>query len=230
MNILFVLHAPFERPGFIETWAKKHNYKTQEVSPYKNEKCPDINEFDFLVVMGGPQSTLSIDKAPYLHDEIDLIKRAIKANKRILGVCLGAQLLAEALGAKTECSPNREIGMYQIELLEAAQDDPVFGSFPSKFNMMHWHSDMPGIADGAILLAKSEGCPRQAFRYGDRIYGFQCHFELTKELVNEMIEHCGNDLKPDTYVMAPKELMSVDYPEINLKMEKALNYLAKLPD
>jgi GMP synthase (glutamine-hydrolysing) len=230
MKMLFVTHATFEKPGCIETWAKKHGYETEEVCPYKGEKLPDINEYDFLVVMGGPQSPLEIEKDPYLMDEINLIKQAITKHKRIIGVCLGAQLIAEALGAKTERSPHREIGMYLVEQLEEAKFDPVFGQFPEKYDVMHWHSDMPGIPAGATLLAKSEGCPRQIFRYGDRIYGFQCHFELTKELVLGMIEHCPNDLRAGTYVRSVEELTYADYSQINLKMEKVLDYLANLPE
>lgn len=116
MRILFVLHASFEQPGFIETWAKNHNHSMQTVCPYKGDKFPNTNNFDFLVFMGGPQSPLEMDKAPYLRDEIVLIREALKQNKRILGVCLGAQLIGEAMGAKTERSPHREIGMNEIEL------------------------------------------------------------------------------------------------------------------
>jgi GMP synthase (glutamine-hydrolysing) len=230
MKILFVIHAAFERPGCIESWAKKHGHQTQEVNPYKGEKLPDIKDFDFLVVMGGPQSPLKIDKAPYLADEIKLIKQAVKEKKRILGVCLGAQLIGEALGAKTEQSPSREIGVYPIELLDGAKYDPIFQRFPESFDVMHWHSDMPGIPEGAVLLARSEGCPRQAFSYGDRIYGFQCHFELTQELVKGMIENCSDDLKAGTYVRTEKELMETEYSQINSKLENALDYLANLPE
>jgi GMP synthase (glutamine-hydrolysing) len=231
MKILFVVHASFEKPGCIESWAHKQGHYTRTVSPYKGERLPDINEFDLLVVMGGPQSSLELDKAPYLYDEIGLIEQAIKEQKRILGVCLGAQLIAEALGAKPERSPHREIGMYPVELLDSAKGDPVFSHFPSKFDVMHWHSDMPGIPTGAVLLAKSEGCPRQAFRYGDRIYGFQCHFELTLELVNGMIANCVEDLaKPGDYIRSAKELIESDYSQINSKMEFVLDYLAKLPE
>jgi len=230
MKILFVIHAAFEAPGCIETWAKKRGHQTQIVSPYKGEKIPNINDFDFLVVMGGPQSPLEMDKAPYLADEIALIKQAIIKHKRIIGICLGAQLIGEALGAKTERSPHREIGMFLVELLHEAKFDPVFGQFPEKFDVMHWHSDMPGIPKGATLIAKSEGCPRQIFRYGDRIYGFQCHFELTQELVKGMIEHCPDDLKAGTYIRSVKELMYADYSQINAKMDTVLDYLANLPE
>jgi GMP synthase (glutamine-hydrolysing) len=183
MNILFITHASFEKPGSIELWAKKNNHMTHEVRPYAGEALPAIDNYDMLIVMGGPQSPIKIEKSPYLKDEIELIKDALNQKKKMIGVCLGAQLIAEALGAKTERSPNKEIGMYPVELIGNVSDDPVFKDFPDKFDVMHWHSDMPGLTDGIKLLAKSEGCPRQIFRFGDRVYGFQCHFELTKELV-----------------------------------------------
>src|SRR3989344_5005719 len=224
MRMLIISHASFEKPGSIESWARRNHCEIQEISPYKGESLPDIKYYDFLVVMGGPQSPLFINESPYLGDEIELIKRAVQLHKRIVGVCLGAQLIGEALGAKTERSPHREVGMYPVELLKEAKDDPVFSHFPQQLEVMHWHSDMPGIAKGAVLLAKSEGCPRQAYRYGDNIYGFQCHFELTKPLVEEMIRHCPNDLKSGKYIMTADVLMSVDYAKMNSYMDKVLDH------
>lgn len=165
-----------------------------------------------------------------MQDEIELIREAIKKDKRILGVCLGAQLIAEALGGKTEPSPHHEVGMYLIELLDGAKDDPVFSQFPRKFEVMHWHHDMPGLPEGAVLLAKSEGCPRQAFRYGDRIYGFQFHFEMTKSLLHGMVDNCIADLiEKGKYVRPFKEILETDCSEINLKLESVLEYLTNLP-
>lgn len=231
MNILCVLHAVFEKPGCIELWAKNQGHSFHKVSPYRGETLPNVDTFDFLIVMGGPQSPLEIDKAPYLLEEIALIKQAINKNKRIIGVCLGAQLIGEALGAKTEKSPHREIGMQLVELLADAKDDPVFRHFPNKFEVMHWHSDMPGIAKDAVLLAKSEGCPRQAFRVGDRIYGFQCHFEFTEDLIKGMLENCVGDLVGSgDYIRSAKELLDSNCSEINLQMESVLNYLVGVPE
>lgn len=230
MKMLVVTHADFERPGSIQSWAEKNRIAVDEVKPYRGEVLPSVSEYEFIVVMGGPQSPLSIDDAPYLSDEILLLKDAISQGKRIIGICLGAQLISEALGVKTERSPHREIGSYPLELLADASEDPVFGRLSSRFDVMHWHSDMPGIPNGAKLLAKSEGCPRQIYRYGDRIYGFQCHFELTKELVLGMIDACPDDLKPGKYIMNVDDLLKVNYDEINTKMDLVLDYLVSLPE
>lgn len=230
MNILCISHATFEKLGYIETWANKNNHVIRKVNPFRGETLPKIDDFDFIIIMGGPQSTMQMENDPYLLDEIKLIKEAIRQEKRILGVCLGAQLVAEALGAKTEPSPHREVGMYLVELLDDAKHDPVFRHFPHKFEVMHWHSDMPGMPEGASLLAKSEGCPRQAFRYGDRIYGFQFHFEMTKSLLHGMVENCLSDIiEKGKYVRPVKEILETDCSEINLKLESVLNYLANLP-
>lgn len=228
MKIAYIIHADFEKPGFIETWAKKNNHKCREYSSYKGESLPQPNEFDFLVVMGGPQSPLSMEKSPYLKNEIDLIKKALAQNKCIIGICLGAQLIGEALGAKTERSPYREIGVFPIMLLDGAKSDPIFSKLPRVFDVMHWHNDMPGLPIGAELIAKSEGCPRQIFRYGDRVYGFQCHFEMTKDLAQGMIANCPDDLINDKYVRNREELLTTDYDSINLKLEKVLDHLTKV--
>jgi len=230
MKILCIFHASFEKLGYIEIWANKNNHIIRKVNPYRGETLPKIDDFDFLIIMGGPQSTLQIENAPYLLDEIEFIKEAIQMDKRVLGICLGAQLVAEALGAKTEISPHHEVGMYLVELLDDSRSDPVFRHFPSKFEAMHWHHDMPGLPEEAALLARSEGCPRQAFRYGDRVYGLQFHFEMTEILLTGMVENCLGDLiEKGKYVRPVKEILETDCSEINLKLESILEYLANLP-
>lgn len=229
MKLLFITHASFERPGSIETWAKAHRHDTFEVAPFKGEALPDIDDYDFLIIMGGPQSTRHLNETPYLLKEINFIKAAVQKQKRIIGVCLGAQLLALALGAPTEQSPNKEIGVFPLQLLPEAADDPIFCSFNQTFDVTHWHGDMPGLPANAVLLARSEGCPRQIFRVGDRIYGFQCHFELTKELVENLIKHCPEDLAVGNYVRSKDHLLSADYHSINTQMDRILNHLSSLP-
>lgn len=226
MRIHHILHASFEKPGAIEDWAVQKGHSVSTTRTYLGEQPPSTSEFDFLIVMGGPQSPLSLDQWPYLQDEMNLIKKSIDANKAILGICLGAQLIAESLGAKTQRSPHREIGVFSVELLTDANHDPVFSQFPSTFPVMHWHNDMPGIPKGARLLAKSAGCPQQAFSVGDRIYGLQFHLEITQKNIKDMLTHCENDLSPGSYVESKQVLLNHDFKEINAKMFVVLDYLS----
>lgn len=228
MRIHYIIHAPFENLGVIEDWIIKHKHAATGTHTYRGEQLPDVTEFDFLIVMGGPQSAITLDQYPYLQQEIELIRQAIQANKAILGVCLGAQLLGVALGAAAENSPHKEIGIYPIETTEAAEHDALFKLFPKHFPVMHWHGDMPGLSEECVLLAGSAGCPRQAFRYGDKVYGFQFHLEFTPENVIDLLTHCGDDLASGKYVSEAEELMALDLQAINQKMHMTLDYLAAL--
>lgn len=226
MRIHAIIHAEFEKLGAIQDWISKHQHHLTTTHTYRGQTLPDVSHFDMLIVMGGPQSPLQLDKYPYLRDEINLVKAAISADKVVFGVCLGAQIIGEALGANTEHSPNKEIGVYPIELTEEAKTDPLFQQFPPIFDVMHWHNDMPGIPKNSRLLAKSAGCPRQAFAYGDKVYGFQFHMEMNEELMRGMVDHCANDLTTSQYVQSAQTLLGLNLNAINQKMHQVLDYLA----
>jgi len=228
MHIHAIIHAAFEKPGMIEDWAREHNHQFSQTHTYLGERLPNIANIDFLVIMGGPQSPRELDQYPYLTDEISLTQQAFESGKAILGICLGAQIISESLGAQTEKSPNKEIGVFPIQLTAEGLHDPLFKLLPEQFDVMHWHNDMPGMAQGGVLLAQSEGCPRQAIRYGDRVYALQFHMEMTSELVQGMLRHCDGDLKVNgRYVQSQEQLLSVDHAPINAKMRLILDYLTK---
>ncbi len=226
MHIHYIQHAPFEKLGVIEDWAHQEGYQLSGTQTYNGETLPHASAFDFLIIMGGPQSPLQLEQYPYLLAEIELSRQAIAQQKPVLGVCLGAQIIAESLGATTTQSPNKEIGVYPIELTKEGEQDPLFKLFSKQFNVMHWHNDMPGIPKDAVLLAQSAGCPRQAFRYGDRVYGLQFHLEMDTDCIKGMIEHCAEDLQPGRYVQTKEELLTADHASINQKMCMVLDYLA----
>ena len=223
MKIQYILHADFETPGIIQSWAQENKFKEQFCRPYLGETVPNPTDFDLLIVMGGPQSPLNIEEAPYLSDEISLIKATIQLGTPILGFCLGAQLIGEALGAKTQRSPHKEVGVFPIELTEAGAEDALLKSLPMKFPIIHWHNDMPGLTADAKVLAFSEGCPRQIIRYMPFVYGFQCHPEPTKQNIESMIESCPNDLTPGEFVQPASEFLSSDFGKINKIMVTILN-------
>lgn len=210
MRIHYLVHAPFEKLGSIGTWITAHQFSAKSSHTYRGEPLPDVSEFDMLIIMGGPQSVCEIDAYPYLYGEVDLIKAAIAADKFVLGVCLGVQLISYALGEKTVKSPHKEIGVFPVTVTTAGQEDRLFKLLPEKFAVMHWHNDMAGLPKGAVIVAESPGCPRQAIRFSDKVYGFQFHLELTPGIVRALIENCSEDLAPDTYVQTKEQILTED--------------------
>ena len=234
MRIHIIIHESFEAPAAIETWARSKNHEITYTRLYEGDAFPeDVDNIDFLVVMGGPQSPATTkEECPHFDakKEIEFIKKAIDADKIALGVCLGAQLIGEALGAKFDHSPNREIGVFELKLTDDAKDDPVFSRFPQKFLVGHWHGDMPGLTPESKILATTEGCPRQVVKYAPKVYGFQCHFEFTPEAIEGMIKNCGNELeeyKDLPYIQTAEELRTQNYDSFNTLLFSFLDYMEK---
>jgi len=227
MKIQYIIHADFELPGIIESWAEQNRFTQKFSRPFAGESLPSSQEFDLLILMGGPQSPLDMNNAPYLKNEIFLIEQAIKMEIPVLGFCLGAQLIGEALGARTEHSPHKEVGVFPIELTEEGLQDSLLVGLPRKFSVVHWHNDMPGLTQDAKILATSQGCPRQIIRYAPMVYGFQCHPEITKKNMQTMIKHCSADLAPGLFVQKKDELLSSDFETINHFMVHILDNFLK---
>jgi GMP synthase (glutamine-hydrolysing) len=222
------MHVAFETPGIIEKWALDRGYIFDGTLMSADKELPDAADIDFLIVLGGPQSPLRMNDYPYLRDEVDLISAVIRQNKPVVGFCLGAQLIAEALGASTRKSPNKEVGGFPVQLTTDGQKDPILKGFPPEFAVIHWHNDMPGIPDGATLLARSAGCPHQAFRFGDRIYGFQFHMEPTLESIKPLLEDAADDLAPSEYTQTPEEILSFDFETMNRRMTHVLDSIVNI--
>ncbi len=215
------MHESFETPAAIETWAQQKGCNVTYTRSHEGDVFPGECNFDFLVVMGGPQSPeTTIEECPHFDakKEIAFIKKAIDEGKKLLGVCLGAQMIGEALGAKFDHSPNKEIGVFPVVLTEDGKQDAIFSVFPEKFMVGHWHGDMPGLTPESKILATSEGCPRQIVRYAPKIYGFQCHFEFTPKAIEGMIENSMEELekyKRLPYIQTTEELRKNNYFEMN---------------
>jgi GMP synthase (glutamine-hydrolysing) len=226
------MHESFEAPAAIEIWAREKGHDITYTRVYDGDDFPEEIDFDFLVVMGGPQSpATTVEECSYFNveKEVAFIKKAIENGKILLGICLGAQLIGEALGTKFEHSPNREIGVFPITLTAEGKQDEIFSAFPEQFNVGHWHGDMPGLTPETKILAFSEGCPRQIVRYTPKIYGFQCHFEFTPKAIEGMIENNAHELeeyKALPYIETADELRSHDYSEMNQHLFSFLDKLS----
>ena len=191
MNIHFILHETFEVPGAYLKWAQDRGHNITSTKVYEEEVLPETVEgIDFLIVMGGPQSPDEDRQAfPYYDPEAEIafMQKAIAADIYIVGVCLGAQLLSVAYGGKYEHSPEREIGVFPVTLTEAGLADEHIKGFGKTLNTGHWHGDMPGLTDNAVVLATSQGCPRQIVRFSPKHYAFQAHLEFDPEASDLLI-------------------------------------------
>ena len=228
MKIVCIQHVDFETPGVIEEWAKTNGHHFQVIKPYNGDHLAKVEEFDFIISMGGPQSPRDANHLSYIQDEIRLLREAVSTNKYVLGFCLGAQLIGEALGSKTLKSPEKEVGVFPITLTKEGREDPLFHGFPTSFSVIHWHNDMPGRTKEAILLASSEGCPIQGYRYKPRVYGLQFHMEITKKGMEDLILHASNDLTPSRFTQSQQELSKHNYEAIHQQMRVVLNRLINL--
>lgn len=195
-KILVLQHHPAENLGAIADALEGAALAWQYVRVFDGQPIPkEVKGIGGLVVMGGSESVYQLDRYPYLRDEMTLIENALKADKPILGVCLGSQLLAAALGSEVRRGQEREIGWYPVRLSGGAQDDRLMRGLPAEFVAAHWHSDVFDLPRGAIALASSERTPVQAYRYGAKAYGLLFHAEMTREILEALVGEFGDGLK-----------------------------------
>jgi GMP synthase-like glutamine amidotransferase len=185
--------------------------------------------FDWLVVMGGPMGVYDELQYPWLAAEKNFIRKSIDAGKAMIGICLGAQLIAEILGAKVFKNQYKEIGWFPVELTPAAAGSKVFNFLPDRFVAFHWHGDTFTLPKGAAHLARSKGCENQAFLYKDRVLGLQFHLESTPQSVKDLAENCENEVAPDEYIQSIEDILSASpaqYQRINEAMFGILDRLS----
>jgi GMP synthase (glutamine-hydrolysing) len=230
MHVHFVVHESFEAPGAFETWVRERGFTAGFSRVYSHEPLPEAADgIDLLVVMGGPQSPATTQQeCPHFDAAAEqaLIVKCVVANKAVIGVCLGAQLLGDALGASFDHSPEMEIGKFPIALSPHGRANDKFAGFGETLEVGHWHSDMPGLTRGAKIIAYSKGCPRQIVEYGRLVYGFQCHMELNREVIELLIAASDlADLSKHRFVQQADALRANDYGVMN---EKLFLFLDKL--
>jgi GMP synthase (glutamine-hydrolysing) len=194
---------------------------------YADEKPPAVGDFDLLVVMGGSMNIYQHRDFPWLVAEKEYLRTVMAANKPILGICLGAQLLADILGGKVYQNPEKEIGWFPVRFLDRSAP---FAAFPESMKVMHWHGDTFELPPGARLVAESAGCPRQAFVWGDRVVGLQFHLEMGAVNVSDLANVSVDDLTPGRFVQSAAELMETpaDLPQAHAALDDLLDALSAL--
>lgn len=192
MHVLIIKNIFSEGPGTIADYLAAQKIFSSVIDLSIGDPVPDAASFSHLLVMGGPMAVYEMDRHPYLVNEAKLIDAAIKANKHVMGVCLGAQMLAHVLGSRVYPGGKKEIGWYEVALTENGMNDPIMSTLalPRKnaAQVFQWHGDTFDLPAGAVRLASSDLFPNQAFRYQDRVYALQFHIEVTPAIVRGWLE------------------------------------------
>jgi len=195
MNALIIKHIDVEGPGLIEHCLKQGRIPYQILNLKPWVRFPKLEDITHIVLLGGPMNVYEEDRYPFLKEEDIFIKGAIQRGKTILGICLGAQLIAKALGARVFKAPVKEIGWYDVSLTKTGSQDRLFSVLPKTFSVFQWHEDTFEIPKSGRLTATSSPISHQAFRYGERVYGLQFHLEVTEQMIQEWIETYEEEFK-----------------------------------
>ncbi len=204
MRMAVLQHVPFEGPAAIAEWADARAIAANTAHLYRGDAPPGLDAFDMLTVMGGPMSANDEAVLDWLPPEIALVRDAIAANKIVLGVCLGAQIVAKALGGAVAKGRQKEIGWFAVERTETSH--PLFEGLPAEFMAFHWHGETFSLPESAVRLASTPATENQAFAVGKRALGLQFHMEATKESVNALIEYGAGDIEGGPTQQQPDEI------------------------
>ena len=232
MRIHSLQHVPFEDIGSLNKDIQELGFSLTTTHWYKGDSAPALESFDVLIVMGGPMGIYDEHLHPWLAAEKKFIAAAVNAGKKIMGICLGAQLLACVLGEKVTRNSHREIGWFPLHINAEASDHPIAKILATCAHVFHWHGDTFGLPENAQLIASSDACKHQAFVVENRIYGFQFHLETTEVSANALIENCVEDLDNSTFVQTAEEMLrdKQKFISINQAMSEIFNQLLKEGD
>lgn len=208
LSVCAIEHAPFERVGCIGEWAEERGHRLNSVRMYNNEPLPELDNFDWLVVMGGPMSIQNEQEFFWLKAEKTFIKKAVEANKTVIGICLGSQLIAHVLGAKVFKNPEVEIGWFDVARTKESYQTDLLAGFSETMKVFHWHGDTFDLPNEAIPLFRSEACKNQGFLYRKNVLGLQFHFEMTENGITEMFTGENKILPQGQYVQIQQEMLS----------------------
>ena len=206
MRAHYLQHVSFEGPGIIADQLRDAGFALTACRLYEGDPLPDAREVDLLVVMGGPMSVNDAETHPWLLEEKRLIRECIDSDKPVLGICLGAQLIASALGTTVFSNGEKEIGWFPINRVDA----PGIFQFPDRVVPLHWHGETFDLPAGATRIAESAACLNQAFQLGRHVIGLQFHLEITRPGLEALVENCREELIEGQYVQTEEELLGVD--------------------
>ncbi len=187
-RLLVFQHVAYEILGVLDPLLRDAGFRIRYVNFGRQPDAqPDIDRYNGLIVLGGPMNCDQAERYPHLQTEIDVIQRAIDSGKPVLGICLGSQLIARALGARVRKNPIKEIGWYELNPTADGNKDPLFSTLQPSQMIFQWHGDTFDIPEHAVHLASSPDCANQAFRYGENVYGLQFHLEVDEAMIHRWL-------------------------------------------
>lgn len=205
MNIHYFQHAPFEALGSIADWVASHKYNLTATKFFESTETPDVHDIDVLIIMGGPFNIYEEETYPWLKIEKAYIKQAIEAGKIVVGVCLGAQLIADVLGSKIYPNAHKEIGWFPLQVTTPTH--PLVQDLPSELMAFHWHGDTFDLPKGAVHLFQTPVCQHQGYLVDNRILGLQFHFEMTPSSLEAIIENCRKEMVDAPYIQTKAHIL-----------------------
>ncbi|MCP5446059.1 MAG: gamma-glutamyl-gamma-aminobutyrate hydrolase family protein [Chromatiaceae bacterium] len=228
MRAHYFQHVPFEGLGSIEAWLTAHGFAITATKFFESAEIPALHQIDLLVVLGGPMSVNEEAQFRWLAAEKAYLREAVVSGKPVLGICLGAQLIASAMGSGVYPNSAKEIGWFPINGI-AVSNHSAF-NFPQTVQVFHWHGETFDLPAGAVHLASSDGCTNQAFQIGTSVIGLQFHLETTPESLQRIVANCRDEIVPARYIQTEDEMRSADaaaYRSINRMMDDVLSHLTK---
>ena len=230
MKIHYLQHVEFEGLGSIEGWLNGRGHQWSGTRLDRDETLPVVKNIDFLIVMGGPMNVDETDRYPWLTIEKEYIKTAIDNDLPVLGICLGAQLIAAALKVPVVKNKDKEIGWYPVSRARELAKHPLTRIIPEQIEVLHWHGDTFELPETAVRIAGSEACTNQGFIYRDRVIALQFHLESTIDGIKQLIDNCADEIIDAPYIQTAEQMLSDEsrFRRINELMSEILDYLTSL--
>lgn len=207
MNIHALVNYSVADLGTILEWIEKKGHQVTTTNVYENTNFPDVVDFDMLIILGGMMGAYEEEEYPWLINEKQFILETIEANKAVLGICLGSQLIAEVLGGKVYPHQHEEIGWWPVTFFDKVDEYDIFQGLSKKLPFFQYHGDTFDLPNGAVKLAESEATKNQAYIYKDRVVGLQFHPEFSEGKIKKIVELFGKKISPGPYTQSPEEFL-----------------------
>jgi GMP synthase-like glutamine amidotransferase len=215
MHIHCFQHVAFETPGTILEWAKVHHHSISYTHLFEEKfSFPSLKDIDALLILGGYMNVDEEEQFPWLKAEKQFIKEAITAGKKVIGICLGSQLIAASLGSKVFPCKEKEIGFFPVRFTNEILAGSLFNHFPKNYTVFHWHGDTFDLPDGAQLIASTNVCPHQAYSIGSNVLALQFHFEMNETVLEQMLLYDGHELDEEGVFIQSKEQIRSHYNQL----------------